>query len=507
MSFLKRAVLAVTRRKGRTLIMLVLFAAIASMILTGLAIQHATQYASVLARQKLGAQLTLSFDMQRAFQNARAGAGEQGQRLRIQAQPITEEMVSTVASQKNIIGYNKIVSTFGVAEGFEPVITEEDETAEQEGGVNPGGGLGRFGMPGQEQVQVQIPDVTVVGVSTTEVMDAFTNNEAKIIEGRHITLNDSDQKVALIEKNLADENQLKIGDRITVNSVQSEETVQLAIVGIYEASTTDASSPGGRMRNFPFTEPYNRIYVDDKSALLLKSVLADTGLETGGIDMAVFYVDDPQNIEKVKAEAQSMAIDWESFTLDANDLAYKQMMGPIENVASFSKTMVYLVAIAGVVIIALLLMLSVKDRMYETGVLLSMGEGKGKIIAQYVAEVMVIAVVAFSLSVFGGRFIAQGVGSMLLQKELTVQQGQGYNTVGGMDRGFNQRFAGQFGRVFGPSQAGGNIEPVDNIDIRITATEVKQMSLAGLLIVVLGTMLPASTVMMYKPRTILTNAT
>ncbi|MHB1420937.1 MAG: ABC transporter permease [Bacillota bacterium] len=511
MSFLKRAMLAVTRRKGRTVIMLVIFAAIASMVLTGLAIQHATQYASVLARQKLGGQLTLSFDMQGAFQKARAAeSGDQtqtqGQRFRIQAQPITEDMVKTIAAQKNIIGYNEIVNTFALADGFEPVVTEADSTAQQEGDVNPGGGQGRFGMPGQEQGQ--IPDVTVVGVNTTEVMDTFTNNESKIVDGRHITPGDSGKNVALIEKNLADQNKLKVGDQITVKAARSEETAKLTIIGIYEAGTTDSSSPGGRMMNFPFTDPYNRIYVDYKSAIPLKTVLTDTGaLETGGIDSAVFYVDDPQNIDQVKADAKLMKIDWESFTLDANDLAYKQMMGPIDNVASFSKTMVYLVSLAGIVIIALLLMLSVKDRMYETGVLLSMGESKGKVVAQYVAEVLVIAVIAFGLSVFGGRFIAQGVGSALLQREITVQQQQGNTEADqGMRGGFSQRFAGQYGRIFGQRTAE-NIQPVDNIDIRITTTEVEQMSLAGLIIVILGTILPAATVMMYKPKTILTNAT
>ena len=68
MNFLKRAVLAVSRRKGKTVILFIIFVAIANLVLAGLAIQHATGLASILAREKLGGQLTLRFDTQRAME-------------------------------------------------------------------------------------------------------------------------------------------------------------------------------------------------------------------------------------------------------------------------------------------------------------------------------------------------------------------------------------------------------------------------------------------------------
>jgi len=197
-----------------------------------------------------------------------------------------------------------------------------------------------------------------------------------------------------------------------------------------------------------------------------------------------------------------MDIDWEKFTLDANDLAYQQMMGPIENVASFSKTVIYIVAIAGAIILALILTLSIKERMYETGVLLSMGEGKSKIIAQYVAEVLLIALVAFSLSIFSGQYIAQGVGNMLLERESKVVEEQSYDNVRpGFGRVMGQMQGGLFGR-----QAEAN-DTIDSLDVRITFSEVEKMAVAGLIITLAGTILPAASVMRFKPKTILTKAT
>ncbi len=495
MNFLKRALLAVTRRKGKSVIMFVIFAAIANMVLAGLAIQHATEYASVLARQKLGGQLTLRYNMQSALQKART-QGEQ--RPRIQSEPITEEMVKMVAGQKKIVDYNNIVNANGVADGFTPVVTDEDQEQENSANDNPLQGRAGFALEGN----FVMPDVTVTGVSSSKLTDAFKNGEAKMISGRVIAPEDADQKVALIEKNLAEQNGLKVGSKIKVKAARSEDTVEYSVVGIYEAASS-SSSTGQGMRNLPFTEPYNRIFVDYKSAITLKTVSTDTGLQAGGIDQAVFFVDDPKNIDKIKANTESMNIDWEKFTLDANDLAYQQMMGPIENVASFSMTVVYIVAIAGAVILALVLMLSVKERMYETGVLLAMGEGKVKIIAQYVAEVLLIALVAFSLSVFSGKFIAQGVGNTLLQREITVVQQQEGDNSGftGAGRGFAQMRGAWFG-----SQSQSSYKAIDSMNIQITTSEVEQTLAAGLLILIAGTILPAATVMRYKPKTILTNA-
>lgn len=507
MNFLKRALLAVTRRKSKSFIMFVIFAAIANMVLAGIAIEHATQYAGVLARQKLGGQLTLAFNMQKAFQQARAagGSGQQGgQRFNIQREPVTEAMVKTIASDKHITGYNNIVNANGTAEGFTAVVTDDQTQQDNNGDNNPMGGRGQFGG-GQfgGGGNFVMPDVSVTGVSATKLTDVFTNGDAKMISGRGITPVDADKKVAVIEKNLADQNNLKVGSKIQVKATRADDTVEYTVVGIYEA-TASSSSTGQGMRNLPFTEPYNRIFVDYQSAIPLKTVSADSGLEPGGIDQTVFFVDDPKNIDQVKNDAKSMNIDWSKFTLDANDAAYQQMMGPIDSVASFSMTVVYIVAVAGAIILALIMMLSVKERMYETGVLLSMGEGKMKIIAQYVAEVLMIAVVAFSLSVVSGKYISQGVGNMLLQRQITVSQQQAQdNPAAGFRRG-GGGWAMMRGAFGGLSQT--DYKAIDSMNIQITLPEVEQTSAAGLLILIAGTILPAATVMRFKPKTILTKA-
>jgi putative ABC transport system permease protein len=332
--------------------------------------------------------------------------------------------------------------------------------------------------------------VRVTGVSSSSLTDAFRDDSAKLTAGRQITSQDASKKVALIEKNLAEQNGLKVGDKIKIKATGSTTTVEYSIVGIYQAPD-DSSAQGAGMRNFSFSQPYNQIYVDYQSALPLKTGSESMGSSSDGIDSAVFFVDDPQNISQVEADAKKMDIDWSKFVLDANDTAYQQMMGPIESIGSFAQTIVYVVAVAGALILALILTLSIKERTYETGVLLSMGEGKLKVVGQYFAEALIVAVLAFTLSALGGKFIAQGVSDMLLGREVQVTQTQTADNFRTGGRGFAMR------------EQGTDYQAIDTLDVQITGAELEQLAGIGLLILIGGTLIPATSIMRYKPNTIL----
>ncbi len=495
MGFLKRALLAVTRRKSKFVILFVIFAVIANMVLAGIAIQQAADHAGVLARQKLGGQLTLRYNLQQAMQS---GRGQGMARMRVATEPVPMEAAQMLAEHPNIIDYNYIIQTNGMAIGFIPVDLEENES---DANTQVGSETRAQSPLGNADAQFSFPDVSVVGVSSTELLEAFSSGEAILMEGRHIAAETSNGQGAVIEKNLAELNGLKPGDLMEIQALTSEDTLRLTIIGIYESNASNSGGMG--MRNLAFMLPFNQIYMDYPSAIKIKG---DQNTGILGVDSAVFFVDDPKNMDQIRMDAERMAVDWEKFILDANDMVYRQMMGPIENVASFSKTVLWLVAIAGAFILALILILFIKERMYETGVLLSLGESKGKVIAQYTAEVLIIAVLAFGLSVFSGNFIARGFGDMLLNREVQmveqqVNQGFGSDLPGMQD--------GQFRRLMESRvQRGGiaGVEVMDTMEIEITPAQVAQMSGLGLLILLLGIMVPALSIMRFNPKDILIKA-
>ena len=139
MSFFKRACKAITRRFSRTIIMFIILLAIANLIITGIAIQNATDSAKVLARQKLGSQVTLSFDSEAAMktareerQNSKDSEGKKGAGLAsITYEPITENMVQQMLQNEHITSYNYVVNTNAYASSFEPITDDTEESIKE----------------------------------------------------------------------------------------------------------------------------------------------------------------------------------------------------------------------------------------------------------------------------------------------------------------------------------------------------------------------------------------
>jgi len=507
MSFVKRAIYAITRRKTKTIILMVLFIIIANLVLAGFAIQNATKAAGNLARQKLGGNITLSFDMQKIMQEQfgrnQNNGGERVSlgRVDVTVEPITQDMINKIMEVDYVVDYNITVGAQGYADGFEPVVANEAEGREAPQGEARGAFVIGGGTNGGT---LTMPDLTISGVTSTYTTSTFKDGTEKLIEGEGIVGTDT-EKTVVIEKQLAAANDLSIGDKIKIKSSSEGESIELTIIGIYE--TTENNSMAA---NIAFMQAYNKIYVNVDTALELKKLASQDsssgrgirmGGSTDGIDSVVFSIDDPVNMEQALAAIAKTDIDWDKFTVDANNVQYEQMMGPIENVASFSMMVVWIVGIAGGIILALILTLWIKERMYETGVLLSLGETRLKIIFQYMTEVLVIGILAFSLSIFTGKYISKSFGESLLNKELAVQE-ESNNQNGPLGGRGMPVVIGNSGTLIG----GNNVEAIDEIDVSVDSNSIIKLYSVGLGIILIGTAIPGIMVMRYNPRRILTNA-
>lgn len=545
MSFLKRACKAITRRISRTIIMFIIFLAIANLIITGIAIQNATDAAKVLARQKLGSQITLSFDNEAAMKAAREAMknsedseGKKGAGLAsITYEPITEDMVSQMLEDEHITSYNYVVNTNAYASSFEAITDETEESIKdaeektqeqiddakaqansannkiknfnknQAASGGPGGPGGMGGGRGQQlnlnidfdidMANVVSPDLTVVGVSDYTLDEKFSNSDYVLTEGEGITSSLETANAVMIEESLADTNEIKVGDTIKITASNDGDKIELTVVGIYKAENLTSSNISG----MGVSLDYNKLYIKYDTALSIKEKAAEetkdsTAMFRGvtnsssGIDEVVFKVDDPANVDSVLEFAENTEIDLEKFKLDANTEEYEQMIKPIENVASFAKILVGIVTIAGALIIMLILMLWIKERTYETGILLSLGESKFKIVLQYAVEVLLIAIVAFSLSIFTGNIISEKVGDILLEKEISTlnEESEKMPQIGGRFERENQ-----------------NTEVISDIDVSVNIEVIMQLYGFGILIVLISSIIPTILVFRYKPKKILSS--
>ncbi|PEC94360.1 permease [Bacillus thuringiensis] len=446
MNFIKRSFLSLQSRKGKSLILLAIFLVVTNLVFAGFTIQSASSKATDLARQQLGADINLRIDINKYLeeQNNNQNANEARK-----VPSIEKKEADKLKNSKYLDHYNYLKSA----------IAELKELQN----VEPSGGAQSFGPNNNLNFTLQ-------GVRDFFSLEAAQDKKLKLIEGEGITSKTIGKNVAMIEKKLAEKNNLKLGDKLQIGEVMDEEltTKELEIIGIYE-SKEEAPSFGGQ--SFALLEPANQIYVP-------YSVM-------NSLENAIYSLKDPKDIDAFKEEAKKLGLP-AYYELDAQDNVYKQMIGPIENIASFLKTIVIMVSIVGATILGLIIMLSIKERRKEMGILLSIGEKKWKLMGQLLVEVLCIAVLAFGLSLATGEKVSQKVGDNLLSSEIAKNEDKPEDPIA---------------KLSGNPAA--DVDPVDNIDVSISTEDLGKVGGIGLGIAMLGTILPALSILRLNPKQIL----
>ncbi|PEP76616.1 permease [Bacillus toyonensis] len=472
MNFMKRAILSMKKRVGISLILMAVFLIVTNLVLAGFTIQNASKKAADAARKKLGADVTLSLDFDKL--------GQQAQKTGEMPNPpkLNTKETDQLAKSKYVKDYNYISNTFGISDGLKLVGASEGE---EEGKGKAGMAAVRGGSSSGTEIDMNA-SFMIEGVRKTALQESFKNGKSKIIDGKPITEQMKDQNVALMEKRLAELNNLKVGDKVKVQSGDKKETLEVEIIGIYE---TNEQAMGQQAP--PIMDPANKLYMPHST---MKKFEVDQGISSIQV---VYFLKDPQNIEAFKKEAKKSKINFNYYKLDAHDSLYKQMIGPIENISSTSQMIIYIVSIAGAIILGLIIMLSIKGRRKEMGILLSIGEKKWKLMAQFVVEVVCIAILSFGLSITTGAKVSQYIGDNLLSSEVATASEE-TNTP-------------QNGTVM-MSGPGGNVQnqkedPIDKIDVSVTGEDVGKMGGIGLTIAILATLLPALSILHLNPKQIL----
>lgn len=388
-------------------------------------------------------------------------------------------MADQLKDIKHVESYNYTISTFVNSDSLNAVeLTSSD-------------GQFEIRRPEDEATNNR-GDFSISANTTMKYLDEFSEEQSSLIEGRLLSDEDSGSDNCVIETTLASDNDLAVGDTITFTTTLNEETLTktLAIVGIYEVN--DSTQMGGPQQNNPF----NTIYTD------LSVGQYFTGSDTN-ITSATYYLDDPENVEAFQNLAQEKSnIDFETYTLEANDRLYQQNINSLENTQSFATMFLIVVIVAGCGILCLVLILTIRNRYYEIGVFLSLGQTKIKIILQQLFEVLIIAVVALGLSLTTGKAVSNVVGNML---ESGVSDNEVRMEMPSSNENMETSDTQSRGRMQAPSFNDAFEGPQNQeLDVSLTPTTVGQLAGITVAICVVSILIPSIYVLRLSPREILT---
>lgn len=510
MDFIKRALLSMKSKKGRTLLLCAVFSAILIFVLAGLTIQSAALTATENAKKSVGATVTLSANREAAMKKSQGTtSGEKPDPGSFSLTPVSLEDAKKIAALDNVKSYSFLSSSSaGAGDGITPISNESENdttvssTESNEQSTNNADGdqaheAGRMG--GGPMSDMNQSDFQVSGVMDLSMLNDFSEGVAEITSGEAISETDKDTNNVVIEQTLAESNELKVGSTFKVtDSKDDTKTYEVTIKGIYKTSENGDSM--GMM--FNFLNPANTIYTSYTFANTLK------GEDSAGtIDSAAYTLNDPKEMDSFVTAAEKL-INTESFSLQTNNQAYQQMLEPLNNVASFAKNIVILVAVAGVIILTLIVMMTIRERRYEIGVLLSLGESRVKVVLQFFCEIILCMFVALVIATFSGNIVGNVVGEQLVNQQTETAQEQTENNQGQPDKmgaSGEQRQGGPGGdmnRIGASSKEAA--QAIEKLNISVQPKEIATLAGLGLLISFVSIILSSVGILRLQPKKILT---
>ena len=377
MNFVKRALLYCRRQKMRTLILFLILSCLSTFALTGISIWAAAQNSAADMRQEVGGIVRLEAD----DENGPKGStqGEFGEIISYLGDFVSEEIVNAV---KKIDG-----------------VTDINAQAEQ--GFW-GDGANFDYIPGQFNVSGSgVPNTAVLN---SEKSKEFQSGKLTLEEGRHIR--EDDKHVIILSKEVAERNNLKVGDKLLLDIFETQSQVELELVGIYSG----AGGTGGEAM-MASQVPENSGFVD------FKTMQEHFGREIDGYPMIDIHVNDPAKIEEVFEQVKNLP-EIKDKTLKAEIIneEYESISNPLESMQNIISSVVTAITFVSIVILALLLFLWTRGRKREVGVLLAIGKNKANVIGQLLTENLLVAALAFITSYFITQFIANWVCAFLIRQ-------------------------------------------------------------------------------------------
>ena len=231
----------------------------------------------------------------------------------------------------------------------------------------------------------------------SEMEQHFRTGELELIEGRHITPEDSWS--AVISRALAEQNGLSVGDRFEAgyspetraeDPSRPEEPFSFTIVGIFDST--------GQQTQLNQAEPsmlQNAVFIDAAAGHAIDSGDPTHSRYRYGV---IFMVDDPRDLEQTVAAAQSN-LDMQHFRCVVDDTEYRQSVQPLERMETTMKLLTVVLVGIGTIILALVLLLWIRQRTKEIGIYLSIGLSKRNILLQLLTESVVSSVIGGSIAI------------------------------------------------------------------------------------------------------------
>jgi len=414
---MKRAWLSVTRKRGKSAILFAVILILGNVIAGAIAVNQSTQNVEKQIKNQLGSLATIDIDYEALMANSEGGTSME------EIQPLPEELIKQIGERSEVKQYDYLREASIAVENFKPYRfsrQEDDDNVMIVGGM--------------------LSLIHLAGTNLLKPLD-FEEGTVNLIQGRFFTEEEqrTGKRVGLISEELAQENGLAVGDTMVLDGQfidyssgeepekQKGNDYPIEIVGIFKNTNLEKANEKNDNSSSSFFDdsPFNRIYMpndavktiveEERAGQQAAFPATDTGSDEDFFTPQ-FILNQPEDAEQFKQEVTPLLPN--GYKVNASTDEYDRVGTSMNRLSQISSYVVVIAVIASLIIISLIIVLFTRDRKYELGIYLSLGERRKYVFAQIVIELLLIGVSAMLISLVTGNMLGKMVSESLLASSM-----------------------------------------------------------------------------------------
>ena len=410
MSYIKRAWLSVVRRKGKSLILLIVVFILGNLIAGTFAIKQATERVESNLKTKLGFNATVTLDWESIWEDFDHMSNDMPEMPKVPA-----ELVERLGGLPQVNFYDYSRKSYVSTKSFKSVSFGDMDDME---------GPSQFALQGVEYLDILDSKIGRIDLASgrTFKADDLEGDEIPVLVSEEFMNKNSFRLDEVIDMKKEAQMFMEFGEEDSSEAKTFD--YKLRIVGTFNPVTFGKD----KNNNWSVVEMMNRIYMPNASVL---RIIEDEikSAEEAGMDMednsyfqemaadnfedTVFVTDSLDDLEGFVSEASLLIED--GLIIKTSQDAFSTMASSISILRDISNVMLKGSTIVTIVVLTLVVVLFLRDRKHEMGIYLAIGDHQWKVLMQVTLEVLMITIIGLTLSFGSGVMLANKASEALMQ--------------------------------------------------------------------------------------------
>ena len=244
----------------------------------------------------------------------------------------------------------------------------------------------------------------------------FSSRVFTIKEGKNIEENDKNS--IIVHEEFAKQNNLKLGDEVNLELLDIEESGKIKshkfkIIGIFSGKKQETYTG----LSSDFSE--NMVFVDYSTSQEILNKSENNKIA----NKILMYSGSAESTDLALNKLKELKIDESKYFVEKDSNAFEESLESVSGIKHIIKIMTYSIMLGGMVVLSLVLILWLRERIYEIGIFLSIGTSKIQIIMQFIFELLFISIPSIISSLFLGNVLIKVIAGGLINSENSMISG------------------------------------------------------------------------------------